>query len=336
MQSRLSELGGDLSDSRLWDDPVRAQQLGRECARLQRSVDSFNLLQRQAEDVSELLDMAEQEGDEALVQQLVVDLEALQERLERQEFARMFSGEADNSSAYVHVQAGTGGIDAQDWAHMLMRMYSRWAEQHEFAVQVQHLTLAEVAGIRSASLHIEGDYAYGWLRTETGIHRLVRKSPFNSAHSRETSFASIAVSPEVDEDITVEINPADIRVDTYRAQGAGGQHVNTTDSAVRITHAPSGIVVQCQNQRSQHQNRDRAMKQLRSRLYDLELEARRAEVDARWAERKNIGWGNQIRSYVLDQSRVKDVRTGIENSNSEVVLNGDLDAFIEASLKQGL
>jgi peptide chain release factor 2 len=248
----------------------------------------------------------------------------------------MFSGETDANNAYLDIQAGSGGTEAQDWAEMLLRMYLRWGEAHGFKVELIEVSAGEVAGIKSATVHISGDYAFGWLRTETGVHRLVRKSPFDSGNRRHTSFASVFVSPEIDDSIEIEINPADLRIDTYRASGAGGQHVNKTDSAVRITHEPTGVVVQCQNGRSQHQNKDQAMKQLKAKLYELELQKRNSELQAMEETKSDIGWGSQIRSYVLDQSRIKDLRTGIEKSNTQAVLDGDLDDFIEASLKSGL
>lgn len=248
----------------------------------------------------------------------------------------MFDGEADDSNAFVDIQAGSGGTEAQDWAEILLRMYLRWGEHHGFRTEIIEASAGEVAGLKSATVRFEGPYAYGWLRTETGVHRLVRKSPFDSGNRRHTSFASVFVSPEIDDSIEVEINPADLKVDTYRASGAGGQHVNRTESAVRITHMPTGIVVACQNDRSQHQNRATAMVQLRARLYELELSKRRAEQQAVEDTKSDIGWGSQIRSYVLDQARIKDLRTGIETGNTQAVLDGDLDRFIEASLKQGL
>ena len=252
------------------------------------------------------------------------------------EFRRMFSGEADSNNCYLDIQAGSGGTEAQDWGNMLLRMYLRWAEKKGFKVEVVEVSEGEVAGIKSATIHVQGEYAYGWLRTETGVHRLVRKSPFDSGARRHTSFSSVFVSPEIDDNVEIEVDPSDLRIDTYRASGAGGQHVNRTDSAVRITHEPSGIVVQCQSQRSQHQNKDFAMKQLRAKLYEREMDARKAEAQALEDSKADIGWGSQIRSYVLDSSRIKDLRTGVESSNTQAVLDGALDPFIEASLKQGL
>ncbi len=287
-------------------------------------------------DAWELLQMAAEEQDEETVEAVVADLDALEERLKELEFQRMFSGEMDSRNAFLTIQAGSGGTEAQDWAEMLLRMYLRWGERHGFHTEILEVSPGEVAGIKSATVKFEGPFAFGWLRTETGVHRLVRKSPFDSGNRRHTSFASVFVSPEIDEDIEIEINPADLRIDTYRASGAGGQHVNKTDSAVRITHEPTGIVVQCQSERSQHQNRANAMAQLRARLYELEMQKRQAEKQAAEEAKADIGWGSQIRSYVLDQSRIKDLRTGVETGNPQAVLDGDLDQFIEASLKAGL
>lgn len=267
---------------------------------------------------------------------MAADLDQAEQRLADLEFRRMFAGEMDASAAYLDIQAGSGGTEAQDWAEMLLRMYLRWCEQHGFKAELIEASPGEVAGIKSATVHVEGEYAFGWLRTETGVHRLVRKSPFDSGNRRHTSFASVFVSPEVDDDIAVEINPADLRVDTYRASGAGGQHVNKTDSAVRLTHEPTGVVVQCQSERSQHKNRDQAMKLLKAKLYELEVQKRNAEKQALEESKADIGWGSQIRSYVLDQSRIKDLRTQHETGNTQAVLDGDLDPFIQASLKSGL
>jgi len=287
-------------------------------------------------DYEELLDLAREEGDEETLGALAVELDELEQSLSRLEFQRMFSGEMDASNAYLDIQAGSGGTEAQDWAEMLLRMYLRWGEQNGFQTELIEVSPGEVAGIKSATIKFTGDHAFGWLRTETGVHRLVRKSPFDSGNRRHTSFASVFVYPEVDENIEIDINPADLRIDTYRASGAGGQHVNKTDSAVRITHEPTGIVVQCQSGRSQHQNKDNAMKQLKAKLYELELQKQQAEKQALEETKTDIGWGNQIRSYVLDQSRIKDLRTGVETSNTQAVLNGDITRFIEASLKMGL
>jgi len=325
-----------LEDPRVWDDPERAQQLGRERARLEEEVLALERLGRELEEAVELLALAQEEGDEDTIAAIGRDLERVGREVEQLEFRRMFSGEADASNAYVDIQAGAGGTEAQDWAEMLLRMYLRWAERHGFKTEVIEVTPGEVAGIKSATIKVEGPYAYGWLRTETGVHRLVRKSPFDAGHRRHTSFAAVYVSPEVDDDIEIEINPADLRIDVYRASGAGGQHVNRTESAVRITHLPTGIVVQCQNDRSQHKNKAQAMKQLRARLYELELAKRRAEQQKLEESKADIGWGSQIRSYVLDQSRIKDLRTGVEVGNTQAVLDGDIDRFLEESLRRGL
>ncbi len=280
--------------------------------------------------------MAAEEDDEATVAEIERDIAGLESLLEQLEFRRMFSGEMDGSNAYLDIQAGSGGTEAQDWAEMLLRMYLRWGEAKGFGAELIEVSGGEVAGIKSATVKFEGEYAFGWLRTETGVHRLVRKSPFDSGNRRHTSFASVFVSPEIDDNIEIDINPADLRVDTYRSSGAGGQHVNKTDSAVRITHNPSGVVVQCQTERSQHQNRDNAMKLLRAKLYELEVLKRSEEKQAMEDSKADIGWGSQIRSYVLDDSRIKDLRTSVETSNTQAVLDGDIDAFIEASLKSGL
>ncbi len=287
-------------------------------------------------DARDLLDMAVEEDDEDSVADVQAELASLTAELETLEFRRMFSGELDENNAYLEIQAGSGGTEAQDWANMMLRMYLRWIENHGFKGELMEVSDGEVAGIKGATIRIEGEYAYGWLRTETGVHRLVRKSPFDSGNRRHTSFASVFVSPEVDDNIEIEINPADLRIDVYRASGAGGQHVNRTESAVRITHLPSGIVTQCQNDRSQHKNKDQAMKQLKAKLYELELQKRNAEAQALEDTKSDIGWGSQIRSYVLDDARIKDLRTGVENRNTQAVLDGDLDPFIEASLKKGL
>jgi peptide chain release factor 2 len=287
-------------------------------------------------EASELLTLAEEEDDSATVDEVVKDLEGFETKLAALEFRRMFSGEMDVNSAYVDIQSGAGGTEAQDWAEMLLRMYLRWAESHGFKAEVIEASAGEVAGIKSATVHLVGEYAYGWLRTETGVHRLVRKSPFDSGNRRHTSFASVFVSPEVDDNIDIEVDPSDLRIDVYRASGAGGQHVNRTESAVRITHLPTNTVVQCQNDRSQHKNKATAMNQLKAKLYELEMQKRRAEASVVEESKADVGWGSQIRSYVLDQSRIKDLRTGVETGNTQAVLDGGLDAFIEASLKQGL
>ncbi len=280
--------------------------------------------------------MAREENDAGTVQSVARDLDRLEIILAGLEFRRMFPGEMDASNAFLDIQAGSGGTEAQDWAEILLRMYMRWGEEHGFDLELVEVSPGDVAGIKSATVRFAGEYAYGWLRTETGVHRLVRKSPFDAGNRRHTSFASVFVSPEIDDDITIEINPADVRVDTYRASGAGGQHVNKTDSAIRMTHLPSGIVVQCQSERSQHKNRDKAVKQLRAKLYEMELQERIAEQQKLEDSKADIGWGSQIRSYVLDQSRIKDLRTGVEVTNTQAVLDGDLDRFLEASLKAGI
>ncbi len=334
--ARLSEVVKALEDPNIWQDPARAQSLGKERAQLEDVVNILDHLQRSLADTEELLSLVAAEKDQPSFDALVVDLNKLAKQVDDLEFQRMFSGEMDANNAYVDVQAGSGGTEAQDWAEMLLRMYLRWGEQHKFKTELIEVSPGEVAGIKSATIKFTGDYAYGWLRTETGVHRLVRKSPFDSGNRRHTSFASIFVSPEIDEDIEIDINPADLRVDTYRAQGAGGQHVNKTDSAIRITHIPTGIVVQCQSDRSQHKNRSQAMKQLRAKLYEMEMRKQEAEKQAREEAKLEISWGSQIRSYILDDSRIKDLRTGVETRNPNAVLDGDLDMFIEESLKQGV
>jgi len=285
---------------------------------------------------SELLDLAEAEQDDDTANAVAADLNRYEAELGKLEFARMFSGQMDNAAAFVDIQAGAGGTEAQDWANILLRMYLRWCESRGWKTELMEVSEGEVAGIKSATFRVEGEYAYGWLKTETGVHRLVRKSPFDSDNRRHTSFTSVFVSPEVDDNIEIDINPADIKMDVYRSSGAGGQHVNKTESAVRLTHAPSGIVVACQTERSQHANRDRAMKMLKAKLYEQEMLKRNAERDAVEATKSDIGWGSQIRNYVLDQSRIKDLRTGIERTDTQKVLDGDLDEFVEASLKAGL
>lgn len=287
-------------------------------------------------DVEDIVELAAEENDKSLFDEGMTDLEELESRLGVLEFNRMFSGEMDNNSAFLDIQAGSGGTEAQDWAEMLLRMYLRWAEGHGFKTEIMEVSDGDVAGIKGATIHVEGEHAFGWLRTETGVHRLVRKSPFDSGSRRHTSFASVFVSPELDDDIEIDLDMSDVRVDTYRASGAGGQHVNKTDSAIRLTHIPSGIVVQCQNQRSQHKNRDQAVKQLKAKLYEHEDQKRKAEMQVVEENKSDISWGSQIRSYVLDSARIKDLRTNIETSNTQAVLDGDLDQFIEASLKMGL
>lgn len=313
-----------------------AQKLGRERAYLADIVNRLDEISRQLRESAELVELASAENDDATLNVVEKDLTEVDRLLGELEFRRMFSGEMDDSNAFLDVQAGSGGTEAQDWAEMLLRMYLRWGERHGFTTELIEVSPGDVAGIKSATIRFEGHYAYGWLRTETGVHRLVRKSPFDSGHRRHTSFAAVFVSPEVEDDIDIEINPADLRIDVYRASGAGGQHVNRTESAVRITHIPTGIVVQCQNDRSQHKNRATAMKQLKARLYELELQKRSSEQQAMEATKSDIGWGSQIRSYVLDQSRIKDLRTAVEVGNTQAVLDGDIDMFLEASLKQGV
>ena len=320
----------------MWNQPERAQALGQERAQLEQVVVGLDELATGLSDAEELLEMAVDEDDSETVGEVVRDLGQFEARVAGLEFRRMFSGEMDGNNAYLDIQSGAGGTEAQDWAEMLLRMYRRWAEAHGFKAEVIEASAGEVAGIKSATVQVTGEYAYGWLRTETGVHRLVRKSPFDAGNRRHTSFASVFVSPEVDDDIDIEIDPSELRIDVYRASGAGGQHVNRTESAVRITHLPSNIVVQCQNDRSQHKNKATAMNQLKAKLYEMELQERRAAAAEVEEGKADVGWGSQIRNYVLDQSRIKDLRTGVETGNTQAVLDGGLDAFIEASLKQGL
>lgn len=325
-----------MAQSSVWNEPERAQRLGQERAQLQSIVGPLTELSEEVLQARELFELAVEEGEEATAQEAITELDAVEQRLAKLEFQRMFSGAMDAHNAYLDVQAGSGGTEAQDWANMLLRMYLRWGEKHGFKVELPEVSEGEVAGIKSATVRFEGEYAFGWLRTETGVHRLVRKSPFDSGNRRHTSFASVFVYPEVDENIDIELNPADLRIDTYRASGAGGQHVNRTDSAVRITHLPTNTVVQCQSERSQHQNKAHAMTQLRAKLYEMEMRKRQSEKQMAEDAKADIGWGSQIRSYVLDQSRIKDLRTGVETGNTQAVLDGDLDIFIEASLKSGI
>ncbi len=320
----------------MWNNAERAQALGRERSSLEKVVIGISTLTEGLTGGEELLELAEMEDDESTAQAVVADVERYARDVEKLEFQRMFSGQMDSANAFVDIQAGAGGTEAQDWAEILLRMYLRWAESRGWKTELLEVSGGEVAGIKSATFRVEGDFAYGWLKTETGVHRLVRKSPFDSDNRRHTSFTSLFVSPEVDDKIDIQINPADLKTDVYRSSGAGGQHVNKTESAVRITHVPSGIVVACQTERSQHANRDRAMKMLAAKLYELEIMKRNAEKDAVEATKSDIGWGSQIRNYVLDQSRIKDLRTGIERSDTQKVLDGDLDEFVEASLKSGL
>ena len=335
-RDRLEEVSRELENPDIWNDPERAQSLGRERAQLDNIVGTLDRVGQSLADNIELLEMAAEENDEETIASVAADLAGLQADVERLEFQRMFSGDMDDRPCYLDIQAGSGGTEAQDWAEMLLRMYLRWAERRGWKADLIEVSAGEVAGIKSATIHLVGDYAFGWCKTETGVHRLVRKSPFDSGNRRHTSFAAVFASPEIDDSFEIEINPADLRIDVYRASGAGGQHVNRTESAVRITHNPSGIVVQCQNDRSQHKNKDQAMKQLRTKLYELEMLKRSEEQQALEDTKSDIGWGSQIRSYVLDQSRIKDLRTGVEVGNTGAVLDGDLDQFVEASLKQGL
>jgi peptide chain release factor 2 len=326
----------ELEDPQVWSKPERAQELGRERTKLEAVVGTLDRLREGLADAEELLALAESEHDEETAKAVQSDIARLEGEIAKLEFQRMFPGEMDSHNAFLDIQAGAGGTEAQDWAQMLMRMYLRWGDQHGFKTEVIDSNPGEVAGIKSASIRFEGEYAYGWLRTETGVHRLVRKSPFDSNARRHTSFASVFVSPEVDDDIAIEINPADLEMDVYRSSGAGGQHVNKTESAVRIRHLPSGIVVACQSERSQHKNRSTAMKMLKAKLYELEVNKRNAAAKVLEDAKSDVSWGNQIRSYVLDQSRIKDLRTNVEVGNTGAVLDGDLDAFLEASLKSGL
>ncbi len=325
-----------LGESTVWEKPEYAQALGKERVDLERVVITIRKLEKAFADTQELIELAREESDEGLLNEALADLKEAVDSLEKLEFRRMFSGPVDSHNSYLDIQAGSGGTEAQDWAEMLLRMYLRWGEQKEFKTELVEVSAGDVAGIKSATLHFEGEFAFGWLRTETGVHRLVRKSPFDSGNRRHTSFASVFVSPEVDDDIEIELDMSKVRVDTYRASGAGGQHVNKTDSAVRLTHEPSGIVVQCQNQRSQHKNKDMAIKQLKAKLYELEELKKNESLQEIEDEKADIGWGSQIRSYVLDASRIKDLRTNVESSNTGAVLDGDLDKFMEASLKMGL
>jgi len=335
-QERLEEVNRELEDSAVWSEPERAQALGKERAMLEGVVQTIDDLTAGVSDARDLLDMAVEEDDEETVEEVRSEVENLENMLNQLEFRRMFSGEADANNAFLDIQAGSGGTEAQDWAEMMLRMYLRWGEDKGFKTELLECSAGDVAGIKSATIRFEGEYAFGWLRTETGVHRLVRKSPFDSGGRRHTSFSSVFVSPEIDDNVEIEINPADLRVDVYRASGAGGQHVNRTESAVRITHEPSGIVVQSQSQRSQHQNKDTCMKQLRAKLYEMEMLKRSEAAQEQEDNKADIGWGSQIRSYVLDDQRIKDLRTGVQSSNCDKILDGDPDLFIEASLKAGL
>jgi len=335
-KERLVEVLQELEDPAIWDNPDHAQALGKERSYLENIVVIIDDLLVNLSDASDLLEMGIEEQDEETVEAVSNDLVAFEKEVEGLEFRRMFSGEMDINNAYLDVQSGSGGTEAQDWAEMILRMYLRWGEANGFKTELMEASNGDVAGIKSATVKFTGEYAFGWLRTEIGVHRLVRKSPFDSGNRRHTSFAAVFVSPEIDDDIDIDINPADLRIDVYRASGAGGQHVNTTESAVRITHLPTNTVVQCQNDRSQHKNKDHAMKQLRAKLYELEIRNRSADQQALEETKSDIGWGSQIRSYVLDQSRIKDLRTNVETSNTQAVLDGALNQFMEASLKSGL
>ncbi len=335
-KERLEEVNAELEQPDVWNEPERAQALGKERAALEAVVETIDQLDQGVEDVEGLLELAIEENDQETFDEIGPELDELVNKLEQLEFRRMFAGDHDSADCYVDLQAGSGGTEAQDWTSMMLRMYLRWAEAKGFKTEVIEVSEGDVAGLKSATVKISGEYAYGWLRTETGVHRLVRKSPFDSGGRRHTSFASAFVYPEVDDNIAIDINPSDLRIDVYRASGAGGQHVNTTESAVRITHVPTNTVVQCQNDRSQHKNKDQAMKQLKAKLFELEMQKQNAEKQANEDAKSDIGWGSQIRSYVLDDSRIKDLRTGVENRNTQAVLDGDLDRFIEASLKSGL
>jgi peptide chain release factor 2 len=335
-KDRLEEVSRELENPDIWNNPANAQSLGRERALLEGIVGTLDRVTHSLSENAELLEMAVEEQDEEILESVVAEIDGIEVEIDRLEFQRMFRGEVDANPCYLDIQAGSGGTEAQDWAEMLLRMYLRWIERRGWKGELIEVSAGDVAGIKSATIHIKGDYAYGWCKTEIGVHRLVRKSPFDSGNRRHTSFAAVFVSPEVDDDIEIDINPADLRIDVYRASGAGGQHVNRTESAVRITHLPTNTVVQCQNDRSQHKNKDHAMKQLRAKLYELELLKRNAESQQLEDSKSDIGWGSQIRSYVLDQSRIKDLRTNVETGNTQAVLDGDLDQFVEASLKQGL
>lgn len=332
----MVEVLRELEDPKVWENRQLAQTLGQERGQLEQVVHTIVEMDRALTESEELLALASEENDAETVETIVGDLGVFESRVATLEFRRMFSGEMDSKNAFVDIQSGSGGTEAQDWAEMLLRMYLRWGERKGFKTELIEASDGEVAGIKSATIRFAGEYAFGWLRTETGVHRLVRKSPFDSGNRRHTSFAAVFCSPEVDDDIDIDINPADLRIDVYRASGAGGQHVNRTESAVRITHLPTNTVVQCQNDRSQHKNKATAMKQLKAKLYELEILKRNAEQQQLEQSKSDIGWGSQIRSYVLDQSRIKDLRTSVETGNTQAVLDGDLDQFIEASLKNGL
>lgn len=335
-KERLEEVNAELEQPDVWNEPERAQALGKERAALEAVVETIDQLDQGVEDVDGLLELAVEEDDQETFDEIEPELAELEAKLAKLEFRRMFAGDHDSSDCYLDLQAGSGGTEAQDWTSMMLRMYLRWADAKGFKSEIIEISDGDVAGLKSVTVRISGEYAYGWLRTETGVHRLVRKSPFDSGGRRHTSFASAFVYPEIDDNIVIDINPSDLRIDVYRASGAGGQHVNTTESAVRITHLPTNLVVQCQNDRSQHKNKDQAMKQLKAKLFEYEMQKQNAEKQASEDTKSDIGWGSQIRSYVLDDSRIKDLRTGVENRNTQAVLDGDLDRFIEASLKSGL
>tara|TARA_R110002110_G_scaffold89303_2_gene232759 strand:+ start:120263 stop:121309 length:1047 start_codon:yes stop_codon:yes gene_type:complete len=335
-QERLAEVELELGEASVWERPEYAQELGKERASLETVVHTIRDLENTYQETRSIIELAKEEEDAELLAEALSDLEKAEQQLEVLERRRMFSGELDANNAFLDIQAGSGGTEAQDWAEMLLRMYLRWGEDKGFKTELMEVTPGEGAGIKGATIYIEGEFAFGWLRTETGVHRLVRKSPFDSGNRRHTSFASVFVSPEIDDDIDIELDMSQVRVDTYRSSGAGGQHVNTTDSAVRLTHEPSGIVVQCQNQRSQHKNKETAIKQLKAKLYEMEMLKKRESLQEVEESKADIGWGSQIRSYVLDSSRIKDLRTNVETSNTSAVLDGDLEQFMEASLKMGL
>lgn len=335
-KDRLLEVNAELERGDIWNNPTKAQEIGRERAKLEAVIQPLERAESGVRDALDLLEMAELEGDTATIAEIAADVTKLTALADDMEFKRMFSGEMDANNCFVDIQSGSGGTEAQDWAEMLLRMYLKWVDGSGLKAEIQEISEGEVAGIKSATFSVTGNYAYGWLRTETGVHRLVRKSPFDSGNRRHTSFAGVYVSPEVDDNIDIDINPADLEAVTYRSSGAGGQHVNKTESAIRITHKPSGIVVACQTQRSQHANRDNAMKMLKAKLYERELQKRNTEKQKVEDAKSDIEWGMQIRSYVLDQSRIKDLRTGVEIADTQKVLDGHLNPFIEASLKQGL